>query len=146
MKRAIFLGLLAGILLSASPQDNEPRVYVDYRQVMIPMRDGVRLETVILTPKGSHGPLPFLIDRTPYGVPAEDTVAKGLPARQRWRSENYYYCVINIFAVSALAARGARGLVWKRDGYRPSQHPDCGGYLSVDLGGGSEQTSDRGYL
>src|SRR6516225_6967368 len=27
------------------------------------------------------------------------------------RTGGYYYCVINIFAVSALAARGARGLV-----------------------------------
>jgi putative CocE/NonD family hydrolase len=96
MKRAIFLGLLAGILLLGSPQDNEPRLYVDYRQVMIPMRDGVRLETVILTPKGTHGLLPFLIDRTPYGVPTEETVAKGLPARQRWRCENYIVVWQNI--------------------------------------------------
>jgi putative CocE/NonD family hydrolase len=79
-------GLLAGAMLLAG-QTEEARI--DYRAVMIPMRDGARLETVILTPRNAKGPLPFLIDRTPYGVPAEDAVGKGLPARQRWRSENY---------------------------------------------------------
>ena len=35
---------------------------------MIPMRDGTRLHTVILAPAGSSGPLPILLERTPYGV------------------------------------------------------------------------------
>jgi putative CocE/NonD family hydrolase len=34
---------------------------------MIPMRDGVKLHAVILKP-AIAGPLPFLIQRTPYGV------------------------------------------------------------------------------
>jgi putative CocE/NonD family hydrolase len=38
-------------------------------QVMIPMRDGVKLNTVIFTPKKAVPPLPFLLMRTPYGVP-----------------------------------------------------------------------------
>ncbi len=40
-------------------------------EVMIPMRDGVKLHTVLLRPLGSEGsgpPLPFLMERTPYGV------------------------------------------------------------------------------
>jgi uncharacterized protein len=39
-------------------------------EVMIPVRDGVSLHTVILRPEGSeHGEkLPFLFERTPYGV------------------------------------------------------------------------------
>jgi len=36
--------------------------------VMIPMRDGARLHTEIYTPKGSREPLPFILERTPYGV------------------------------------------------------------------------------
>jgi putative CocE/NonD family hydrolase len=40
-----------------------------YQEVMIPMRDGVRLQTVILTPTNPSGPLPILMQRTPYGVP-----------------------------------------------------------------------------
>ncbi len=35
------------------------------REVMIPMRDGVRLHTVIVIPKGAHD-CPILLDRTPY--------------------------------------------------------------------------------
>jgi putative CocE/NonD family hydrolase len=39
---------------------------------MVPMRDGVRLQTVIFTPKQVTEPLPFLISRTPYGVPSDE--------------------------------------------------------------------------
>src|SRR2546425_2959014 len=37
------------------------------RDVMIPMRDGVKLHTVILVPKGAKN-APILITRTPYGA------------------------------------------------------------------------------
>jgi putative CocE/NonD family hydrolase len=44
----------------------------DKQEVMIPMRDGIKLHTVIFTPKNAQGKFPFLIQRTPYGasVPA----------------------------------------------------------------------------
>jgi putative CocE/NonD family hydrolase len=38
------------------------------QEVMIPVRDGVKLHAAILRPKGSTAPLPFLMVRTPYGV------------------------------------------------------------------------------
>ncbi len=38
------------------------------QEVMIPMRDGFRLHTVIFTPKNISEALPFLMERTPYGV------------------------------------------------------------------------------
>jgi uncharacterized protein len=37
------------------------------REVMIPMRDGVKLRTVILIPKGAHS-APILLTRTPYNA------------------------------------------------------------------------------
>ena len=40
-------------------------------EAMVPVRDGVKLHIVILRPQGSEssgGPLPFLIERTPYGI------------------------------------------------------------------------------
>jgi uncharacterized protein len=40
----------------------------DARDVMIPMRDGVRLNTEILVPRGAISPLPFVFMRTPYSV------------------------------------------------------------------------------
>jgi putative CocE/NonD family hydrolase len=39
------------------------------QEVMIPVRDGVHLQTAILTPVDQKGPLPILFRRTPYGVP-----------------------------------------------------------------------------
>lgn len=38
------------------------------QEVMIPMRDGVKLHTIILRPTDTKEPLPFLLTRTPYGV------------------------------------------------------------------------------
>jgi hypothetical protein len=53
------------------------RVFHDYQrtEAMIPMRDGIKLHTVILKPADVSAPLPFLIVRTPYGV---DTTNRGL--------------------------------------------------------------------
>src|SRR5215210_1296582 len=55
-------------LPSESPQKFTPtNEGFDYtrREVMIPMRDGVKLHTVILVPKGAKG-APILLTRTPY--------------------------------------------------------------------------------
>ena len=35
---------------------------------MIPMRDGILLNTIVLTPVDQHSTYPFLINRTPYGI------------------------------------------------------------------------------
>ena len=91
---ALSLALAAALLLFA--QSDEPNIFVNYQEVMIPMRDGVKLQTVILTPKNATAALPFLIDRTPYGVPARDAAAKGYPAAQRWRYENHIVVAQNI--------------------------------------------------
>ena len=40
-----------------------------FQEVMIPMRDGLKLQTVILTPSAQNRPLPVLLQRSPYGVP-----------------------------------------------------------------------------
>ena len=55
-------------LPSETPAKFEPVTdSFDYvrRDVMIPMRDGVKLHTVILVPKGAKG-APILLTRTPY--------------------------------------------------------------------------------
>jgi hypothetical protein len=44
------------------------RVKFTRTEAMVPMRDGVKLFTVILTPEDQSEPLPILIGRTPYGV------------------------------------------------------------------------------
>lgn len=40
---------------------------------MIPMRDGIKLHTVILSPVGATRPVPVLLQRTPYGASGSDT-------------------------------------------------------------------------
>lgn len=42
-------------------------------EFMVPMRDGVRLQTAVFVPKSQSGPLPILLSRTPYGVPADES-------------------------------------------------------------------------
>ena len=61
-----------------------------YQEVMIPMRDGARLQTVILTPISQKEPLPILIQRTPYGVPdkAPETIP---PMLQELSNDGYIF-------------------------------------------------------
>ena len=49
-------------------QQTKPDDKYNRQEVMIPMRDGVKLFTVIYTPKDQKEKLPFLMLRTPYGV------------------------------------------------------------------------------
>jgi hypothetical protein len=55
-----------GLRAQAPLREAHPRDNFTVREEMIPMRDGVKLYTVILTPKGVPGPLPLLLERTPY--------------------------------------------------------------------------------
>jgi uncharacterized protein len=61
-----------------APQ-REPDVEFERREEMIPMRDGVRLHTLIFTPKNPAEPLPILMNRTPYGI--GQTTASGINRR-----------------------------------------------------------------
>lgn len=49
------------------------------KSFMIPMRDGIKLFTVVLTPTEYDQPLPFLLQRTPYGAdwPVKEDSALG---------------------------------------------------------------------
>jgi len=87
---------VAGFALLVWGQAQDSGVRVNYREVMIPMRDGVRLQTVIVSPQNPKGPLPFWIDRTPYGVPAKESFDRGTPEMLRARYENYFVVTQNI--------------------------------------------------
>src|SRR5258706_4159891 len=60
--------------LAFAQQEERPDLakMFDKREVMIPVRDGVKLHTEIYTPKDAKEPLPMLLDRTPYGISAPD--------------------------------------------------------------------------
>ncbi len=96
MKLCAALALIASIAYTAPNQVEGEKVYLNFQEVMIPMRDGARLQTVILSPKSAKEPLPILLRRTPYGVPARAEIEKGLPAASRPVSENYIVVVQNL--------------------------------------------------
>ncbi len=67
--RPCFTMLALGVTLFSGSQAiaQASREYVK-SEAMIPMRDGVKLHAVILRPKDATEALPFLMQRTPYGV------------------------------------------------------------------------------
>ncbi len=68
--RILPLLLLWGRVVSAQPATAQAQTPASYAltESMIPMRDGAKLYTRILTPTYPAGPLPMLFVRTPYGV------------------------------------------------------------------------------
>jgi uncharacterized protein len=85
-----FAGVVLSLSVAASAgAQNVPataadsdRAY-DKTEVMIPMRDGVKLHTMILRPRGMTEPLPFIMLRTPYGIAGgERSLTGNLLARE----------------------------------------------------------------
>jgi uncharacterized protein len=74
--QSITVIFLAGVAALFAPfpgasQRQQPPDYAqlfDKTEVMIKVRDGVKLHTEIYAPKNSREPLPILLDRTPYGI------------------------------------------------------------------------------
>src|SRR3954471_9958676 len=87
----VVLAVLALLGLQGSAQSPA----FTYRKVMVPVRDGVRLETVIMAPANARGPLPILFRRTPYGVPAS---ASGMPSEslKQLAQDGYIFVVQNL--------------------------------------------------
>jgi predicted acyl esterase len=79
-KIGVFTVLLALTMLlfvppfGAAPQRQRPDFssLFNKTEVMIPMRDGVKLHTEFYTPKNATTPLPILMNRTPYGISNPD--------------------------------------------------------------------------
>ncbi|HEV7763372.1 MAG TPA: CocE/NonD family hydrolase [Thermoanaerobaculia bacterium] len=76
---ARWIALLSLLLLATLPLAAQSEIPADFspvteafdherREVMIPMRDGVKLHTVIIIPKGGTEPAPIILTRTPYGA------------------------------------------------------------------------------
>ncbi len=84
-------------------QEETPRKLNHFRDytkqdVMIPARDGVKLHLVILRPKGSETsgePLPFLMQRTPYGVDGFES-SRVNAAKPELAASGYIFVVADI--------------------------------------------------
>ena len=54
--------------LAQQPQQTDPPAGFDKIEQMVPMRDGVKLHTIIYAPKNHSEKLPIIFNRTPYGI------------------------------------------------------------------------------
>lgn len=63
----IFVALLATTAAAQEPLPQNAQRYVK-TNAMVPMRDGVKLNTDIYAPRDQTGPLPVIFLRTPYGI------------------------------------------------------------------------------
>ena len=81
--------ILLGLVAAAQAQE-----YVR-SEAMVPMRDGVKLHAVIVRPAGSDADgaaaLPFLMERTPYGV--DGYTAKRVPTAKPELAQSGYIFV-----------------------------------------------------
>jgi uncharacterized protein len=76
-------------------QQPSPAALFQLTEVMVPVRDGVRLQTVILAPSGQTGPLPILFRRTPYGVPDKPPDAMP-PSMKELAQDGYIFVIQNL--------------------------------------------------
>ena len=72
----MFLLLFSVSLRGQTTPPPDPPLGFDKIEQMIPMRDGVKLHTIIYTPKLHRESLPILFNRTPYGI---DNIYRGFP-------------------------------------------------------------------
>jgi putative CocE/NonD family hydrolase len=70
------------------------------REVMVPMRDDVKLYTLILTPENPTQPLPILLERTPYDATRalgdRPTSRLAVTLRHKFLGNDYIYAVQDI--------------------------------------------------
>ena len=95
LSRLYFVSVL--LIAVASPAQDSQRQpaakpIFTLQEVMIPVRDGVHLQTVIITPVDQKEPLPILFRRTPYGVP--DKPPKQIPDSLKELAQDGYILVI----------------------------------------------------
>ncbi len=92
--RSTTIVIVLALLLGVSAEAQQPTVapIFKFEEVMIPVRDGVHLQTVILTPTSASGLLPILLRRTPYGVP--DKAPPEMPPNMKELAQDGYIFVI----------------------------------------------------
>ena len=108
------------------------------REAMIPMRDGVKLHTVILIPKGAAR-APIMLDRTPYD--ANDDLSKAQSAHMAMVVPTTFDVMVEhgyIIAVQDVRGKyGSQGRIRERaTSARPAQsHPRGSRHRRLGYGG-----------
>ena len=79
----IFKASVSDALKNGGPETEKITTYIK-KTYMIPMRDGIKLFTVVLTPKECSRKLPVLMQRTPYSAEYSDMEDSTLNVDQLW--------------------------------------------------------------
>ena len=82
---AAMMAPAAGSTQQPAPAATATPAAYSFQEGMVPMRDGARLQTIVMRPIGKPGPLPILLQRTPYGLPDKPFVA-GAGSTLRYKS------------------------------------------------------------
>ncbi len=95
-KLALSAFAICAALLFAQKHAAKPEIS-DYKlaEYMVPMRDGIHLQTIVITPLKQIAPLPILLERTPYGVP-DKPFAKVPPGLAELASDGYIFVFQNL--------------------------------------------------
>ena len=98
-----------GLPAQASPPSQQKttgqKALYRVEEFMVPMRDGVHLQTVVIRKVGQTQPLPILLTRTPYGVPTQQTFDDGVktggpdwvpPSWKELAADGYIFVIQNL--------------------------------------------------
>ena len=110
MKRLLLVPIFAALIFAAGV----PPETVAPREEMVPMRDGVKLSTIIYLPEGS-GPWPVVLIRTPYGKQTQTR------SNAEWTKNGF-----------ALVAQDVRGTFKSEGNYRPFVDDQVDGYDTIE--------------
>src|SRR5258708_13985866 len=95
LRRSLLAALTTVAASLAGAQQPAPAAVFTLEEIMIPMRDGARLQTVIMRPVGRTEALPIMFSRTPYGVPS--TSPPTIPAAlKELMADGYIFVIQNL--------------------------------------------------
>jgi uncharacterized protein len=85
------LFIVISVAAQQAPPQSPAKPLFKLQEAMVPVRDGVHLQTAILIPVDQRGPLPILFRRTPYGVP--DKAPEQMPVSFKELAQDGYIFV-----------------------------------------------------
>src|SRR5258708_1827758 len=95
LRRSLLAALTTVAASVAGAQQRAPAAVFTIEEIMIPMRDGARLQTVIMRAVGRTEALPIMCSRTPYGVPS--TSPTTIPAAlKELMADGYIFVIQNL--------------------------------------------------
>jgi putative CocE/NonD family hydrolase len=89
----VCVAIASAIVTAQDTTGRDVKARYDKREVQIPMRDGVKLFTIIYTPKDASQRYPFLMTRTGYGIPpyGPDAYRQVLGPNAAFTDEGYIF-------------------------------------------------------